>query len=97
MMDGVHLHGTLIYVRGVDLSDQTLRADSVASAIRRASIAGAVAMVRNTRSALRRCRDESGYSLAVIIERCDTLMEASLQAGVSYQTVRRYARRWGIE
>jgi len=54
-------------------------------------------MVRNTRPALRRCRDESGYSLAVIIERCDTLMEASLQAGVSYQTVRRYARRWGIE
>jgi len=54
-------------------------------------------MVRNTRPALRRCRDESGYSLAQIIERCDTLMEASLQAGVSYQTVRRYARRWGIE
>jgi molybdenum-dependent DNA-binding transcriptional regulator ModE len=54
-------------------------------------------MVRATRPALRRCREESGYSLAVIIERCDTLMEASLQAGVSYQTVRRYARRWGIE
>lgn len=41
MMDGVHLHGTLIYVRGVDLSDQTLRADSVADAIRRSSIAAA--------------------------------------------------------
>lgn len=97
MMDGVHLHGTLIYVRGVDLSDQTLRADSVADAIRRSSIAGAVAMVRNTRPALRRCREESGYSLAQIIERCDTLKEASLQSGVSYRTVRRYARRWGIE
>ncbi len=75
----------------------SVNADKSADNIRRSSIAGAVAMVRNTRSALRRCRDESGYSLAVIIERCDTLMEASLQAGVSYQTVRRYARRWGIE
>lgn len=75
----------------------SVNADKSADSIRRASIAGAVAMVRNTRSALRRCRDESGYSLAVIIERCDTLMEASLQAGVSYQTVRRYAKRWGIE
>lgn len=54
-------------------------------------------MVRNTRSALRRCREESGYSLGQIIERCDTLKEASLQAGVSYRTVIRYARRWGIE
>ena len=82
---------------GANLSDQTLRADSVASAIRRSSIAGAVAMVRNTRLALRRCREESGYSLGQIIERCDTLMEASLQAGVSYQTVRRYADRWGMK
>lgn len=75
----------------------SVNADKSADAIRRSSIAGAVAMVRNTRPALRRCRDESGYSLAQIIERCDTLMEASLMAGVSYQTVRRYARRWGIE
>ncbi len=75
----------------------SVNVDKSACEIRRASIAGAVSMVRNTRPALRRCRDESGYSLAVIIERCDTLMEASLQAGVSYQTVRRYARRWGIE
>jgi len=75
----------------------SVNADKSADSIRRSSIAGAVAMVRNTRPALRRCREESGYSLAQIIERCDTLMEASLQAGVSYQTVRRYARRWGIE
>ncbi len=75
----------------------SVNVDKSACEIRRASIAGAVAMVRNTRQALRRCRDESGYTLAVIIERCDTLMEASLQAGVSYQTVRRYAKRWGIE
>jgi DNA-binding transcriptional MerR regulator len=75
----------------------SVNADKSADNIRRSSIAGAVAMVRNTRPALRRCREESGYSLAQIIERCDTLKEASLQSGVSYRTVRRYARRWGIE
>lgn len=77
---------------GVQHVINLLASDEVDSAV-----GMAVAMVRNTRPALRRCREESGYSLGQIIERCDTLKEASLQSGIGYLTVIRYADRWGMK
>ena len=70
--------------------------DESASEIRRPALAGAVSMVRESRPVLRRVREETGFSLAQIMERAPNMKEASLMAGCGYHTVRRYSARWGV-
>ena len=69
--------------------------DRRACIIRRTSISGAVAMIRRDRPVLARVREETGYSLQHWMQVAPTMKEASLMAGVSYPTVRRYRERWG--
>lgn len=71
----------------------TAKADS----LRRSSIAGAVALVRRRRTVLTRVKAETGYSLQHWMAFAPNMKEASLMAGVSYQTLRRYRERWNYE
>jgi hypothetical protein len=59
-----------------------------------ADINGALRMVLGHTPALHRTRAETGYSLQQIIERCDTIAEASRQSGRCPATVRKYRERW---
>ena len=65
-----------------------------AARINRTAIAGGVALVRRRRPVLTRVKDETGYSLQHWMAFAPNMKEASLMAGVSYQTVRRYSERW---
>ena len=56
----------------------------------------AMRMVLGDTTAVKRVREETGYSLAQIIERCDTIAEASRQSGACPATVRKYKERWGL-
>ena len=58
----------------------------------------AVRMVTGDYIAPRRVRQDTGYSLAQILERLsgESIAENARQAGVCPATVRKYRERWGI-
>ncbi len=56
----------------------------------------ALRMIVGHTPAVVRVRAETGYSLAQIIERCDTIAEASRQSGACPATIRKYKQRWGL-